>query len=99
MSNKEISLLAVDIDSLHRRQYETLKRHIIDTLKEAVKNVSEENFKKAEQMTFNSPAGDEMGCDNNCIDFGFNGKEMDFLEAIDDLKTLKEYIKRDIDDE
>ena len=92
MSNKEISLLAVDVDSLHRRQYEALKRHIIDTLKEAIKNVSEDNFNKAEQMTFNSPAGDEMGCDNNCIDFGFNGNEMDFLEAINCLKTLKGYI-------
>ena len=51
MSNKEISLLAVDVDSLHRRQYEALKRHIIDTLKEAIKNISEDNFKKAEQMT------------------------------------------------
>lgn len=95
MSNKEISLLAVDVDSLHRRQFEALKRHIIDTLKEAVKNISEDNFKKAEQMTFNSPAGDEMGCNNNCIDFGFNGKEMDFLEAIDALKTLKEYITKE----
>ena len=37
---------------------------------------------------------EEMGCDNNCIDFGFNGKEMDFLEAIDALKTLKEYITK-----
>lgn len=94
MSNKEISLLAVDVNSLHRRQYEALKRHIIDTLKEAIKNVSEDNFKNAEQMTFNSPVGDEMGCDNNCIDFGFNGKVMDFLEAIDDLKTLKEYLTK-----
>ena len=93
MSNKEISLLAVDVDNLYRQQYETLRRHIIDTLKEAIKNVSEDNFKKAEQMTFNSPAGDEMGCDNNCIDFGFNGKEMDFLEAIYALEELKGRIK------
>lgn len=93
MSNKEIALLAVDVDNLYRQQYETLRRHIIDTLKEAIKNVSEDNFKKAEQMTFNSPAGDEMGCDNNCIDFGFNGKEMDFLEAIYALEELKGRIK------
>ena len=93
MSNKEIALLAVDVDNLYRQQYETLRRHIIDTLKEAIKNVSEDNFKKAEQMTFNSPAGDEMGCDNNCIDFGFNGQEMDFLEAIYALEELKGRIK------
>lgn len=93
MSNKEISLLAVDVDNLYRRQFEALKRHIIDTLKEAIKNVSEDNFNKAKQMTFNSPAGDEMGCDNDCIDFGFNGKEMDFREAIYALEELKERIK------
>lgn len=93
MSNKEIALLAVDVDSLHRRQFEALKRHIIDTLKDAIKNVSEDNFNKAKQMTFNSPAGDEMGCDNDCIDFGFNGKEMDFREAIFALEELKERIK------
>lgn len=93
MSNKEIALLAVDVDSLHRRQFEALKRHIIDTLKDAIKNVSEDNFNKAKQMTFNSPAGDEMGCDNDCIDFGFNGKEMDFREAIYALEELKGRMK------
>lgn len=95
MSNKEISLLAVDVDNLYRRQFETLKKHIIDTLNEAIKTVIEDNFNKAKQMTFYSPAGDEMGCDNNCIDFGFNGKEMDFLEAIYALKDLKDSLKKE----
>ena len=93
MSNNEISLLAVDVDSLYRQQFETLKKHIIDTLNEAIMAVSKEDFNKAKQMTFKSPAGDDMGLDNDCIDFGFNGEEMDFRQVILTLEALKESIK------
>ena len=93
MSNKEIALLTVDVDNLYRQQFEALKKHVIDTLTEAIGVVMVDDFNAAKQMTFNSPAGDDMGMDNDCIDFGFNGKEMDFREAIYALEELKGRIK------
>ena len=95
MSNKEISLLAVNVHNLCQQQFETLKKHIVDTLVEAIGAVTEEDFEKAKQMTFNSPAGDDMGWDNDCMDFGFNGTAMDFLQAIYALKDLKECMTKE----
>lgn len=89
MSNKEIPLLAVNVDNLCEQQFEVLKKHVIDTLNEAIEAIKEEDFKKAVQMTFNSPAGDCMGLENNCIDFGFNEKALDFMEAVCILNDLK----------
>jgi hypothetical protein len=97
MSNKEIPLLAVNINNLCQQQFETLKKHIIDTLIEAIGAVIEEDFVKAKQMTFYSPAGDDMGWDNDCIDFGFNGTAMDFPQAIYALKDLKECMTKEIE--
>lgn len=97
MSNKELSLLAVDVNNLCQQQFEALKKHIVDTLVEAIGAVTEEDFVKAKQMTFYSPAGDDMGLENDCIDFGFNGKKMDFLQAIYALKDLKEHMTKEIE--
>lgn len=92
MSNTEISLLDVDVYTLRQKQFEALKKHIINVLREAAKIVTEEKFDLVDKMIFNSPAGDDMGCDNHCIDFGFNGKELDFYEVIDILQTMKKEI-------
>ena len=92
MSNTEISLLDVDVSTLRQKQYDALKKHIINVLREAATIVKEEKLEKVEEMTFYSPAGDEMGCENNCIDFGFNGKKLDFYEVVEMLKTMKKEI-------
>ena len=89
MSNTEISLLDVDVSNLRKRQFDALKNHIICVLRDAAKIVQDENFKAVKNICFYSPAGDEMGCDNHCIDFGFNGKLLDFQEAMEMLKELK----------
>lgn len=95
MSNKEIPLLAVNVNNLCEQQFEILKRHVIDVLIEAMDAIREEDFKKAVQMTFNSPAGDCMGLENNCIDFGFNDEKMDFMEAVCRLNDLKRCITKE----
>lgn len=92
MSNTEISLLDVDVSNLRKRQFDALKNHIICVLKNTAKIVQEENFKAVKDICFDSPAGDEMGSDNSCIDFGFNGKMLDFQEAMEMLKRLKDNV-------
>jgi len=47
-------------------------------------------FEDIDEFTFWSPAGDDMGSDNACINFGYDNPK-DILEAVEEIKTLLDF--------
>ena len=76
-------------------QYEKMKLHLLEKIETIRKLINQEaSGEELRTQLFFSPAGDGMGCDNYCIDFGWDNhgmnEEMDLKEALDTLRYLKE---------
>lgn len=65
---------------------------ILEKVKVAIQSV---DVKSIVSLTFDSPAGDEMGWDNKCINFGYGDKEnwaLDINQAVEKMQLLKDII-------
>lgn len=78
---------------IDRLKFDKLKERSIKVLKDVITLLRNDHFDEVKQHTAYSPSGDDYGCDNNYIDFGFIvGREhegMDISELCEMLKQLK----------
>jgi hypothetical protein len=87
-----INLLETDPDNLYRKQLDGLKEHAVNVLKNIINLIEKEEFTKIEDLTEYSPAGDDMGCNNNFINFSPGGKEddsWDIMEITEKMQSIK----------
>lgn len=83
-------ILDLDINNLKQAKYDAMKEHIIGVLDRVKDLIEKGNYEELEEMTFYSPSGDCMGCDNHCINFAWRDDEdMDINEAVEILIRLK----------
>lgn len=82
---------------LAKEQAEAYRKYIIGVLEEIKIKVSEQEYSDVGSMTAHSPAGDGYGLDNDFIDFGFDKKPRDIMEALNYLKYLELYADGEID--
>lgn len=93
-------LLKTTPENLAEQQFNCLKEHVCKVLKEIHGCIEDDKHDALRDMTFESPAGDDMGSDNVCIDFGalhLNGKQhlvSDIGEVLDHLEDLLKIICR-----
>lgn len=83
--------------ALAQEQADAYRKYIIGVLDEIKTKVSEQEYSDVEPMTAFSPAGDGYGTDNNFIDFGFDSKKRDIMEALNYLKYLELFADGEID--
>ena len=84
-----INILDVDINNLKQAKYKAMKEHIIGVLDKVKDLVERGDYEELEEMTFFSPSGDCMGCDNHCINFTWRDDEdMDIDYVVQILKRL-----------
>lgn len=78
-------------ETLARKQLDALKRHCNDVLQNIQDLIDAERFNEVQNFTFYSPAGDDMGSDNNCINFSFEeGVIIDVQEICEKMKQIKQ---------
>ena len=81
MSNNNVEqIMELTVENLALRQLEALQKHALSVVKDLEVAIKTCDISKVK--TFDSPAGDCMGEDNVCINFGY--KE-NFIMDIDDL--------------
>jgi hypothetical protein len=81
-------ILSLDIDNLREKQHQALKIHVTDILYEIIELIKTEKYEIIKDYTFYSPAGDDMGCDNTCIDFAWSGNKDDTDDIGDTISKL-----------
>lgn len=92
MKNPEVAeLLSINADNLKQKQYDALKAHGIAVLQHIINLLKKDKLDDIEPLLFYSPAGDDMGCDNNCIDFNWTDSRdnTDISEFVSNLKHLQ----------
>ncbi len=82
---------------LAKEQAEAYLKYIVGVLEEVKESISDGDYFAVKTMTSFSPAGDCMGLDNNFINFGFDKKPMDIIEALNYLKFLENYADGEYD--
>ena len=83
-------LMETTPETLARAQYDALQKHVLTILEQAATNVA--NHKGVgDTPVFFSPAGDDMGLDNTCIDFAYKiGTDgLDFNAVCTELMRLR----------
>lgn len=84
------TLLDTKPETLTKRQHDQLKQHVISRLHQITLLLSQEKYKEASELLFDS--GDEYGMDNSCINFKWddNGaaEPVDIGEVIGRLDEL-----------
>jgi len=83
------NIMKLDVVNLKERQKLTLKKHCLKVLKLVSNCIENDRFDELESMLFSSPAGDGYGCDNMCIQFGWDDLDYDISEIVDKLKELQ----------
>lgn len=85
-------LMKINIENLAETQYKEYKRHLLSVVGNIKEAIEKENMDLVK--TFSSPAGDDYGLDNNCIDFSYNDSNMDFVEAFAEMTNLRDIAKK-----
>ena len=90
---KYLTSLGIDQKEISRIKYEEYKKAILSILEEVSKAVEREDLQHLETLISESPAGDDMGADNEFINFSeIDGdtrpEGVDIVEA---LKKLRRY--------
>lgn len=86
---KVIEILAIDAENLKAKQFDALKQHGINILSEILDSLRSNKFLDIETKLFYSPAGDDMGMENHCINFDWSGEEdTDIQEYLNTLQSL-----------
>lgn len=73
-------------------KYNRLKKEVIEKLQLFIKYIENDELEKAESMLDYSPAGDDMGCDNDFIYFDGKdeyGNTKDLGDMVDEMKACK----------
>jgi uncharacterized protein (UPF0297 family) len=88
-------LLDTTPEQLAKLQFEELKREAVETLRNFTDLLDNEKFQEIEKLIGYSPAGDDMGCDNQYIKFNHIHKSMDDIgDVLNKLVELKKLIKK-----
>lgn len=90
--NKELeNIMSLTVENLAKEQHNALKKHVINVLDKVKQYIEYEKYTEIENLTFESPAGDGWGLDNQVINFGYKEcEELDITEVVYILKKLKE---------
>ena len=93
-------LMDIDVSTLATKQKQALISHTIDVLNRVIDYIQGGNWEDVRSMLSYSPAGDDMGCDNNFIDFSWTKRRhpseghmidspLDLGDVIDTLQDLE----------
>lgn len=89
MSEKLKKLLGTKPEELAQLQHDELKEYTLGQLRKFTKLIEGGSYEAADAMLRYSPAGDDMGCDNNYLPIEVLGGDAfdlgDALEALTDL--------------
>ena len=94
---KEILNKTLNPRELAREKFCAYKNYILGIFEEISNLISNDEYEKVLRFCFDSPAGDAWGLDNTVIDFGFDEKSKDILQALNYLSYLKKYYNKDLD--
>lgn len=89
-------ILKLTPEQLATTQLKELKLHVVTRLQKIIQNINNDQYDEVLSMTFESPAGDDMGMDNTCIDMAISDKLTDIGNVIDRMKELKGMTKKSI---
>lgn len=82
----------IDPIKLAEEKMNAYKRYCVAILNTIIEAVEDVDVKQIEELTFFSPAGDEMGLDNRVIDFGYGDEVADIHQAVTRLRVLEEIV-------
>lgn len=87
---------AINTDNLRQRQQDALLVAVCDRLDEVSRFIASKDFDKARACLENSPAGDDMGCSNEYIDFSDIATAAGLPDSRDgyDIGAMLETLKR-----
>lgn len=90
METKTIqALMSTTVENLAETQFNALRAHAIQKLSTLMRAIDTGDWQDAKAMLFESPAGDEMGTDNKCLNMAYvPGGVMDLGEIVDELERL-----------
>ena len=85
----------VSEQEINKIKFKTLKYQSIKRLSYIIELIENNKFSNIKQYTKYSPSGDEYGCENNYIDFGFitGSNGLDIIELCTMLSEIKSQIK------
>lgn len=86
-----------DPRAIAKEQYDEYRKYIVGLLEDIAEMVAEGDFKAVADMTAFSPAGDCMGRDNSFIDFSFDSRPADIIDAVNRLAYLERYADGEFD--
>lgn len=66
-------IMSVNINNLKQKQHDFIKKHTLDILAQVVANIKSGDYVGAQEYLESSPSGDGYGCDNEYIDFTWEG--------------------------
>jgi hypothetical protein len=87
-------LMNTSPETLAKKQYEELKSHTLNVFNRIIQLILGDNLNSIEEFLFDSPAGDDYGLDNRCINFSYNNKVMDIGDILDQLNNLKKIMNK-----
>lgn len=88
IKKEEFNILDLTVEELNYVQKKAWLKQLKETFDKLYRYLQEEDYDKAEDMLWYSPGGDDAGCDNYYINFGYNEKQMDIMDVIEKLKNL-----------
>lgn len=89
--NKELeNIMSITVENLAKTQHDALKQYTLNILNKVKQYIEDERYTEIEDLTFESPAGDGWGLDNQVINFGYKEcEELDITEIVWKLNNLK----------
>lgn len=82
----------IDPIKLAEEKMNAYKRYCVAIFNAIIEAVEDVDLEQIEELTFSSPAGDEMGLDNRVIDFGYGDECADIYQAVSKLRILEEIV-------
>lgn len=83
----------IDPIKLAEEKMNAYKRYCVAVLNAIIEAVEDGELERVEELTFFSPAGDEMGLDNRVIDFGYGDESLDIYQAVEKIRILEEIVE------
>lgn len=85
-------LMRMQPEDLAGKQHDALKAATLSILANITKMIKTEQYADIPQFLSHSPGGDDMGCDNDYIEFDFGLREDDIGCVVETLEKLKKQI-------
>ena len=86
-----VNITEVSDTEINKIKFNAIKSAVIKRLKGIIGLIESDKYDEIKKYTAWSPAGDDMGLDNNFIDFGFVVNESSSMDIIEITNMLKEY--------